>query len=328
MRFFKQQRQVNGFTLLETIIAVLIFSVVISSIYMSFRIGTRAYKASDEKNVLLQEARFAFQSLERDLQSIYYKPETMYNLTIRRKMERLDHLRQLAEEQGVPIAEFIAQELQKERKTTEGEKEKERDEEENLLDPYTYGIPIDLKFVGVDSGTADSLEFVRYQYNDGIVVNNPWSLERVRYFVQNKQLLRESNLVFQPPRDQDGNPVETSKPPAEVISRGVEEFGIKYGYFSKQEWLEVDDWHSEQRKYRNPIPELDKEDPQYEQKMAEATRKPADWLPAYVLIKLRLVDNEQSGRKMNFQTLIRLPAALENSIPLTEQEKEELARNK
>ncbi|MCX7765412.1 MAG: prepilin-type N-terminal cleavage/methylation domain-containing protein [Candidatus Sumerlaeia bacterium] len=328
MRFFNPQRIVNGFTLLETIIAVLIFSVVISSIYMSFRIGTRAYKASDEKNVLLQEARFAFQSLERDLQSIYYKPETMYNLTIRQKMERLEYLRQLAEEQGVPIAEFIEQELRKERKKTEDEKDKEKNEEENLLDPYTYGIPIDLKFIGADNGTADSLEFVRYQYNDGIVVNNPWSLERVRYYVQNKQLFRESNVVFQAPRDKDGNPVETPKPPAEVISRGVEAFDIKYGFFFKQEWLEADDWHSEQRRHRNPIPQLDPEDPEYERKMAEANRKPADWLPAYVLIKLQLVDNEQSGRKMNFQTLIRLPSALENTLPLSESEEEELARNK
>ena len=196
------------------------------------------------------------------------------------------------------------------------------DEEENPLDPYNWGIPIDLKFNGANNGETDSFEFVRYQYSDGAILRSPWALERVKYGVRNNMLLRESKPIFLPPRDKEGNPVPTPEAPVEVVAEGVEKFDVRYGYFFKGEWLEAEDWSSEERKYRNPLPELDPDDPEYPQRMREEMRKPIDGLPGYVFIKLQLVDPEKGERRMTFQTLINIPAAKENNIPSEEEEED------
>lgn len=312
----RQDKQQAGFTLLEVMLATLIFSIVVSAVYMSFRVGMNAYRASDERKELLQEGRFTIQTLSRDLQCVYYMPETNYNQAIRRQLERLEQLRRQSIDEGISLDELIYKEF--ERRGGGGDDAYEEDP----FDPYTWGIPIDLKFSGVNNGDTDSIEFVRHQYNDGIIMSEPWALERVKYFVKGDDLLREGSVIFQPPLDKEGNPVSTPAPPREVISQGVEKFDVKYGFFSQGEWREAEDWRSEERKYRNPMPELDPEAPDYQQRLIEERRKPADGLPGYVFIKMRLVNKEKGGRKMEFQSLIRLPSAQETHIPPKEEEEE------
>lgn len=321
IRFTERDKQ-RGFTLLEVLLATLIFSIVVTAVYMSFRIGTKAYQASEEKNRLLQEARFCFHLIQRDLNSVYYIPESDYNQNIRRHLEQIEQLREEAEELGIPVDEYIREQLKK------GELNKKDtqdidDEDENPFDPYNWGIPIDLKFIGINSGETDSFEFVRYQNDDGTMIRSPWSLERVKYSVRDNMLVRESKPIFLPPKDKEGNPIPTPESPVEIVAEGVEKFDVSYGYFFDGEWLEAEDWNSEERKYRNPLPELDPDDPEYLQKIREEMNKPIDGLPGYVFINLELIEPERGARRMTFKTLINIPSAQENNIPSKDEEEED-----
>ncbi len=322
---FTKARARQGFTLLEVMLATFIFSVVVTAIYMSFYVGTNAYQATDEKKNLLQEARFCFQFLQRDINTIYYLPETMYNTNIRREMQRLEQMRMQAEELGIPVDEYIQEQLEKELgRISEAERDERESSrgDENPFDPYNYGVPVDLTFTGTDGGDTDSFEFVRYQYSDGIVKSAPWSLERIRYFVEDDVLLRERKLIFLPPRDKEGNPIPTPESPVEVLAEGVEVFDVSYGYFYEGQWLESPDWNSEERKYRNPMPELDPEEPDYLQRLKREKSKPVDGLPGYLFVKIKLIEPEKGERSMQFQTLINVAVAQENNIPVYEEEEE------
>lgn len=61
------RRTENGFTFLELLIAVTIFSVVAVAIYSSFNVGIRAWGKTEGSYKIRQEARHAFDTLERDL---------------------------------------------------------------------------------------------------------------------------------------------------------------------------------------------------------------------------------------------------------------------
>lgn len=319
----------HGFTLLEIMLATVIFSIVITALYTSFTVGMRAYTASDEKSLLLQESRFAFQMLNRDLQSVYYLPETSYNQTIRKQMDRLTPLQQEAQDLGISFEEYLTRlrEENPDRLRDLGmEGSDDYDDDDDPLDPYNWGIPIDLKFIGKNSGEKDEVEFVRYQYADGIVRNEPWALERVRYFVKDKLLMRESEKVFMYPQIvKDSEATPTPVPPVEIIAEGVEQFNIFYGYYYDELWQETESWNSEERKHRNPMQELDPEEPDYSEKLRRETMKPVDGLPAYLFIKLRLKDPKGGKRKMDFQTTISLMAAQENYIPIEDEEDEDSA---
>ena len=319
----------RGFTLLEVMLATVIFSIVITALYTSFTVGMRAYTASDEKSLLLQESRFTFQMLTRDLQSVYYLPETSYNQTIRKQIDKLTPLQQEAQDMGISFEEYL-------KRLREENPDRLRDfglaspddyeDEGDPLDPYNWGIPIDLKFIGKNNGEKDEVEFVRYQYADGIVQNEPWALERVRYFVHDKLLMRESEGVFIYPQIAKGEDAQpTPVPPVEVIAEGVEEFNIFYGYYFDELWQETESWNSEERKHRNPMQELDPEEPDYSEKLRLERMKPVDGLPAYLFIKLRLRDPKGGKRKMTFQITVSLMAAQENFIPIEDEEDEESA---
>ncbi len=326
----------RGFTLLEVLLATLIFSLVIMALYTSFRVGTRVYRAADEKGSLLQEGRVTLDLLTRDIQSVYYMPETSYNQSIQRRMARLEPLRREAEDLGLTLEEHLRDILDRNPdKLRElglaGAYEDIDEDDQNLLDPYQWGIPIDLKFKGKNSSKKDEVEFVRLQYNDGIVSTEPWSLQRVRYFVEDDLLLRETDKVFMEPNewvsieeeDRDAIPTPTPSLPTELVAEGVEEFNIYYGFYRDDGWHEAENWDSESRKHRNPMPELDPEDPDYEEKLKKERNKPNDGLPGYMFIKLRLLEPKNMERSMSFQTLVNVMAAKENAIPPEDDEDEE-----
>lgn len=67
-RGFIQPLQVSrGFTLLELLIAVTIFSIVAVAIYTSFNVGIRAWRKAEASYKIKQEARHAFDAIGRDL---------------------------------------------------------------------------------------------------------------------------------------------------------------------------------------------------------------------------------------------------------------------
>jgi general secretion pathway protein J len=63
----------KGFTLLEVLIAVAILSIVLTALYGTFFMSSRAMEDMDESMTKLQESRKAIDILRRELESAYYK---------------------------------------------------------------------------------------------------------------------------------------------------------------------------------------------------------------------------------------------------------------
>jgi general secretion pathway protein J len=65
--------QKKGFTLLEVLIAVAILSIVLTALYGTFFMSSRAMEDMDESMTKLQESRKAIDILRRELEAVYYK---------------------------------------------------------------------------------------------------------------------------------------------------------------------------------------------------------------------------------------------------------------
>ena len=65
----------KGFTLLEVLIAVAILSIVLTALYGTFFMSSRAMEDMDESMTKLQETRKAVDILRRELESAYYKDD-------------------------------------------------------------------------------------------------------------------------------------------------------------------------------------------------------------------------------------------------------------
>lgn len=73
----------TGFTLLEVLIAVAIFSLVLAALYSSFLLSRRALDMADESLLKLQEACFFMDTLKREIESAVYaedKPGTVFKI--------------------------------------------------------------------------------------------------------------------------------------------------------------------------------------------------------------------------------------------------------
>jgi general secretion pathway protein J len=67
--------QKKGFTLLEVLIAVAILSIVLTALYGTFFMSSRAMEDMDESMTKLQETRKAIDILRRELESAYYNED-------------------------------------------------------------------------------------------------------------------------------------------------------------------------------------------------------------------------------------------------------------
>lgn len=73
----------KGFTLLEVLIAIGIFSLVLVTLYSTFFLSHRALNVADDSLLKLQEARFFMDTLKREIESAVYsedKPYTVFKI--------------------------------------------------------------------------------------------------------------------------------------------------------------------------------------------------------------------------------------------------------
>jgi len=73
----------RGFTLLEVLVAVGIFSLVLVALYTTFFLSYRALDVADKSLLKLQEARFFLDTLKREIESAVYsenKPYTVFKI--------------------------------------------------------------------------------------------------------------------------------------------------------------------------------------------------------------------------------------------------------
>ena len=276
----EQDKKARGaFTLLEVLLAVTIFSLVTACLYTTFRVGTRAYTAGQREINRMQNSRVIFDTISRDLRSIYYRPETSYNINMRQMVNRFHQQYLRAEIEG-RLDEFLYG-------------DKDDSEDEGTPNPYEFGIEIDLDFRAENKDDVDTMTFVRYQYDDGITGIQPWGLGRITYVMEDDELIRMEEDVIEPMKDHEGNAIEEKVPRRDVLAKGVKKFALYYGFFFDEDWMEAEDWHSNEKRYRNPTEELDEEEPDYVQRLREEQMKPVDGLPAFVRGVLEIEDEKQ-----------------------------------
>src|SRR5690349_18950047 len=75
-----ERKWTKGFTLLEVLLAVVIFSLIIGAIYSTFRQGLLMYKVSNTEKQIFQESRLLNDITERDLRSALSIDETYYDI--------------------------------------------------------------------------------------------------------------------------------------------------------------------------------------------------------------------------------------------------------
>lgn len=222
----------RAFTLIEVLVAMVIFTIMMTALFASFRTGMRAYSMATEHAEQQQLGRYAVNQVAQDLHNIFYKPESEYNVARRQQEAMID-------------------ENEENLQTASG-----RDViDENLPD---LGPPIDLSFTGEDSGETDQLSLVRYM-GFSLEDDRPlWGLGRITYYVVDGNLYRAVDDITQPETDEDGNVIpKTSVPHVEKIAENCVEFDMKYGYFYDDEWLLADMWDSSASQFRNPPEEED-----------------------------------------------------------------------
>jgi prepilin-type N-terminal cleavage/methylation domain-containing protein len=76
----EKKRWISGFTLLEVLLAVVIFSLVIGAVYSTFRAGLLMYRIGNQEKQIFQEARLLQNFTQRDLRSILAIEETYYDI--------------------------------------------------------------------------------------------------------------------------------------------------------------------------------------------------------------------------------------------------------
>ena len=227
-----RRTQRAGFTLLEVLVAMVILGLVLSSLYLTFKTGMRAYDIGATHSEGAQAVRYTVAQLQDDLRNLYYKDANLYNVT-RRQREALK-------------VRLEQQQLQSGSKAS-------------LIDPSMepeLGPKIDLSFVAADKDQEDEVTFVRLQNFKHAENRKMWGLARIHYYVANNALYRSIDDIMMADTDEDGNEIPKANPPqVDKIANNVKSMDMKFGYYYDGEWETAPDWDSNACRYRNPAEE-------------------------------------------------------------------------
>ena len=69
----------SGFTFIELLVAMLIFSIIAVSVYLSFNVGIRAWRKGEEGYKIRQGARYLLSSISRDMRNAVSSKEIMFS---------------------------------------------------------------------------------------------------------------------------------------------------------------------------------------------------------------------------------------------------------
>jgi prepilin-type N-terminal cleavage/methylation domain-containing protein len=307
-----KRRRCDAFTLMEVMVAVVIFSLVVSALFVSFRTGVRAYDIGVTHAELDQTIRFVTNQVASDLRNVFYRQPWTYNITRAQREELLAQREQQLQASGARV---------------------------NLLDDAEMpdlGPRIDLSFRAEDNGDQDTLSFARLLNEDLPETRKMFGLARIRYFVDNGVLYRAVDDVIAPEVDDFGNEIPKPNPPVvDKLATNVKGFDVKFGYYYDGEWLLADDWDSDAAQYRNPSDEdtesgvtllardRTRKGESTEQKVVttggsaspDATQRRTDDLPAWVEITYTFTDPKKTEKEKKFRQVIQLYPSQETYLP-------------
>lgn len=308
-------RRARGVTLLEVMIAVTLMAIVSIVVMQVFSTGSSTYKFGNRDAVVLQRARYVFDTLERDIKCVYYMDEDLYNERIREQLEAYQQALLQLENGEITDADF--------EKMYGGGEEGEEGEVGN---PFEKGRLIDLQFFGEDGGETDKMTFAT---RTSMRLGDPyslWGLSRIHYTVDGDFLIRTRETVEANPRDGSGASLQVVekaiKPEHSIIAPGIESFDLAFGWWSDNQWFESKSWTSNTRSFRNSgnlMGEYDEEDlsrigeggeGEGEAQQGEEDQQ-YDGLPSYVRARIVLTDPENPARRTEMSRIFRIPTALE-----------------
>lgn len=346
-------QRARGFTVIEIMIAVTIFSLVAVVIFSVFRTAVRTQATSQRETEMLERSRFVMDTLDRDFTNIFFRDETAYNVTVSNMIEKMEQERLRAEETG----DWTQFEAQFGRIHDDGKKKKEDEADPTVGNPYEKGRIIDLQFKAQDAGKTDKINFAIADRLGLGTPYQPWGLARVEYAVDKGWLIRREQTVETEKRDLQGESLGLPTiPRVTKLAEGVEEFDLSYAFWFDNTWYEVDSWESANRQIRNPrqilgtyeSEELKQSndtggdngnaprneaggtirpgDPGWNEYLNDLDSEPLDRLPAYVRVRLVLAAPESPSRKHLFSRIFRIGMAEETWTPgreLNEEQREE-----
>ncbi len=340
-----EDKKKTGFTVLEILVAMTIFSMVTLVVFSVFSAAIRSQRPAKRETNMLARSRFAMDSIERDLTNVFFRDETSYNQNIRRQIEAMEAQRADAEYTN-DWDNFYSQ----------YGNPADDEEEGQVGNPYDKGRIIDLQF----TGEKDSLTFtVQKKFEVGSPYR-PFGLAKVKYFVEKGNLIRRDDSLEPAPRNIFGESLAKKTPPSyTVVAEEVQSFQVRYVYWFDNQWYEVETWSSSNRTIRNAhflmgdyehrrseyddnsTPQFDANgnrisgganqslrpgDPGWNEYLNDQESEPLDRLPAEIRIRLVIGPKDNKKRQVPFQRLIRIFPAEETYTPwneLSEDEREE-----
>lgn len=321
------RRRPRGFTLLEVLLAAVIFAILGIIVLATFRTGTRAYETAQRQTQLLDRAQFVFDSMTSDIHASFTMAETEYNRSMRNKIEELEMA--ISEAQNANNWDTFFQKYgnpDKPGSTTGG------DGTAYAGNPFEQGILVDLAMVGEGGGEDTMLSFVRTTPTGEGGGETEWGLMRVRYEARGGLLVRSEESIIDPVRNVFGQYIEPPPPRRQtILAEGVKALDIKYGFWFDEVWIEQPEWQSNSHTARNsmnvetPDPDParqerlnDPNSPEYAQRQLVEISTPPDGMPGYARITLELADPRSPQRSELFTTIIRFPTSQETFVPNTQ----------
>jgi prepilin-type N-terminal cleavage/methylation domain-containing protein len=304
-------RKRDGFTLMEVMVAVVIFALVVSSLVMSFRTGVKAYDIGATHAEMDQTIRFVTTQVAQDLRNVFYRQPWTYNVTRNQREELLAQREKQMAESGARV-DLLS------------------DDQAPELGPR-----IDLSFRATDNGDADEISFARLQNEAQAETHRLFGLARIRYFLADGALYRAIDDVIAPEEDEFGNELPKPVPPTvDKVANNVKAFDLKFGYYYDGEWLLADDWNSDASQYRNPSDEEENTDIFKGKRSSRSSRtrenvtysggyttsspletRKTDDLPAWVEITYVFTDPKKTEKERTFRQVIQIYSSQETYIP-------------
>ncbi|MCX7626565.1 MAG: type II secretion system GspH family protein [Candidatus Sumerlaeaceae bacterium] len=301
----------HAFTLMEVMVAVVIFTLVVSALFVSFRTGVRAYDIGVTHAELDQTIRFVTSQVASDLRNVFYRQPWTYNITRNQREELLAQREQELQASGARV---------------------------NILDDTEIpdlGPRIDLSFRAEDNAEEDVLTFARLQSDALPETRRIFGLVRVKYFLADGCLYRAVDDIIAPEVDDFGNEIPKPNPPViDKLANNVKAFDLKFGYYFDGEWVLADDWDSDIAQYRNPPEDEDAEisgatktdeaKRQGQEQKATTTggytgpdraQRRTDDLPAWVEITYTFTDPKKTEKEKKFRQIIQLYPSQETYLP-------------
>lgn len=320
----------RGLTVLEVLVALTVFGLVSVVIFTVFATAIRSQGVTEREVDTLQRARVVMDTFTRDLNNVFFRDETSYNVTISRLLEEQERERLRAEAEGdwTNFINLYGDPF------GDGTRRRDREEDPSVGDPFRRGRLIDVQFKGTEGEDFDSVSFATYSPLDMGGTYRPWGLSRVTYRVDNNILVRVQETVESERMDLLGNlMLKAYTPEVSRLAEGVREFKLAYSFWFDNEWFEINDWASDRRQVRNSNSlmalyeedrfgsrdeegrELRPGDPGYNERLNYLDDQDLDRLPAYVRMRLTLADPESERHERTFTRIIRVFPSVETYIP-------------